>query len=256
MVYYVSVTLSRFEEKVEAVVSNGFHPEIRMSNVGRLMELSDADIDRLRRRLEQRSLTGFTHGPFFGLDVAGIDETISRYSIESIVRGLEVTAAIGGKVMVVHTGYSPFFSRGGRRHWFRNWTERMSGVAGKAAELGVILALENTWEDKPEVLLHLAGMLPGEYVGFCLDTGHINAFSRLPVRRWWKCLGDRVVAVHLHDNDGLSDDHLPPGKGTFDFGTFVGLMKERGELPLLDFEVGIEEAVRGRRYIERLIGDA
>jgi sugar phosphate isomerase/epimerase len=33
----------------------------------------------------------------------------------------------------------------------------------------------------------------------------------------WLAIGDRIAALQLHDNDGLSDDHQVPGTGTFDF---------------------------------------
>jgi len=95
-------------------------------------------------------------------------------------------------------------------------------------------------------------MLPGNEALVCLDTGHINAFSRLPVKRWWEVLGERVIALHLHDNDGLSDDHLPPGNGIFDFPALVGLLRDRDTLPLMTLEVDIRQAALGRLYLESL----
>ena len=152
----------------------------------------------------------------------------------------------------MHTGYLPQFSRGGRRHWFRNWAERMPRIVDHAAESGVTLALENTWDDRPDVLLHLADLLPEDSVKFCLDTGHVNTFSRIDTDSWWDAIGDRVVALHLHDNDGLSDDHLAPGRGTFDFVRLFDRIASRGEQPLLDLEVDLESAEEGRAYIEAL----
>jgi sugar phosphate isomerase/epimerase len=103
------------------------------------------------------------------------------------------------------------------------------------------------------VLLHLADLIPGGDIAFCLDTGHVNVFSRLSVRRWWDSLGDRIAAIHLHDNDGLSDDHLEPGKGTFDFPGLASCIGEAGRTPLLDLEVDISDAERGRLYMEGLL---
>jgi sugar phosphate isomerase/epimerase len=132
-----------------------------------------------------------------------------------------------------------------------NWSERMRAVVERAGELGVRVALENAWEERPEVLAHLVDLVPGG-AAVCLDTGHVNAFSRLPVRRWWDVLGERVVALHLHDNDGLSDDHLPPGEGIFDFSSLVALLRARPSLPLMTLEVDPARAERGREYLEGL----
>jgi sugar phosphate isomerase/epimerase len=254
MKYFVSVPLSRLETDIDRVVREGFHPEVRMASVDYLMKLTPVDVDRLGRMLERRSLPVFTHGPFFGLDVASLDTHISEYSVRCLKKGLEVTAALGGTVMVMHTGYLPQFSRGGRRHWFRNWNGRMPRIVEHAEKLGVTLALENTWDDRPEVIEYLIDLLPGAGAGICLDTGHLNAFSRLSIGAWWDLIGERVVALHLHDNDGLSDDHLAPGRGTFDFEELVMRVMRMPEPPLIDLEVDLPVASEGRRYLDVLFG--
>jgi sugar phosphate isomerase/epimerase len=33
-------------------------------------------------------------------------------------------------------------------------------------------------------------------------------------------MGQRLKHVHLHDNDGQRDDHLPVGQGSIDFDSF------------------------------------
>ncbi|HSG28856.1 MAG TPA: sugar phosphate isomerase/epimerase family protein, partial [Candidatus Krumholzibacterium sp.] len=216
MQFHLSIPLSGLEENLEFVHLNGFQPEIRMTKVNYMMGLKKSDLDRMRERIDGHGFRPFTHGPFFGLDVASLDSNISEYSIRAMVHGVDVTAALGGSLMVIHTGYLPQFSRGGKRHWMRNWAARMPFVLEAAGKAGVTLALENTWDDRPEVLLRLADLLGGP-VGFCIDTGHVNAFSKLSLDRWWNALEGRIVALHLHDNDGQSDDHLVPGTGTFDF---------------------------------------
>ncbi len=253
MVFYVSVPLDKLEDSIDHVTREGFHPEIRMDNAERLLNLTDRDAGGMRRLLEERALTSFTHAPFFGLDIASLDAKVSQYSEDTLKRALEVTALLGGRVMVMHTGYLPFFSRSGRRLWFRNWNSRMPQVVERALELDVRIALENTWEDRPEVIAHLIDMLPRDAVGVCLDTGHLNVFSRLPLNNWWRALGAKVVALHIHDNDGMSDDHLVPGEGTFDFRALAGLIGKLDTPPLMDFEVSLDRAAEGRRYIESLL---
>ena len=255
MDFYVSVPLSTYDELIGAVVEQGFHPEFRMTRADHLARMGEKDFARMREHLREHSRKTFTHGPFFGLDIASLDRCLSEYSADCLLVGLEATRALGGSVMVIHTGYMPQFSRGGRRHWFRNWKERMPRIVGRAMDLDITLALENTWDDRPEVLLHLAELLPAGAVKFCFDTGHVNVFSRLSVERWWDAIGDRVVAIHLHDNDGLSDDHMAPGRGTFDFPSLLRRVGASGFLPLLDLEVELPAAEEGRAYCEGLFKD-
>lgn len=253
MIFYISVTLNSLEDSIDRVAREGFHPEIRMDNADRLMELSDGEVGKLKKLLDERAFTPFTHAPFFGLDIASLDTKVSAYTESALVQALEVTALLGGRVMVMHTGYLPYFSRGGRRLWFRNWDSRMPRVVEQAEQLGVKVVLENTWEDRPEVLAHLIDMLPRGTVGVCLDTGHLNVFSRLPLQNWWRVLGAHVEAFHIHDNDGISDDHLVPGEGTFDFSALADLIRRLESPPLMDLEIPLERADEGRRYIESLL---
>jgi sugar phosphate isomerase/epimerase len=252
MIFHASIMLDELEKRLDEVVRAGFGPEVRMTDVAHLRRLSETEVARLRGFLEERGLPIFTHGPFLGLDVASLNDHVAEYSADCLVRGCEVTAGLGGSAMIIHTNYSPFFSRAGLREWLGNWSERLPPILEKAKGLGVRIALENAWEERPEVLAHLIDILPAGAAMACLDTGHINAFSHRGVRRWWEVLGDRVIALHLHDNDGLSDDHLPPGAGIFDFPALVELVRGREPLPLMTLEVDIPRAIEGRRYLEEL----
>ena len=51
-----------------------------------------------------------------------------------------------------------------------------------------------------------------EIFGFCFDSGHCTLAGRDPYRTL-RVLGDRVKVLHLHDNDGIVDKHLPPFTG-------------------------------------------
>jgi sugar phosphate isomerase/epimerase len=48
--------------------------------------------------------------------------------------------------------------------------------------------------------------------GFCLDTGHLLIVCR-DVYAAITELGDRLIALHVHDNDGVHDDHNAPFVG-------------------------------------------
>jgi len=252
MNYHVSVPLHEFEKRFDAVVRAGFDPEVRMTDVEHMRGVTPAEIARIGKLIAERGRRTFTHGPFLGLDAASLNEHIARYSAECLERGCEVTAGVGGSVMVIHSNYSPFYSRVGFRAWLANWSERMPAILATARGLGVTVALANTWEERPEVLAHLVDIVSGGGLAVCLDTGHINAFSRLPVRRWWRSLSDRVIALHLHDNDGFSDDHEAPGRGTFDFPALVECIRGIDPAPLATFEVELAGAIEGRGYLEGL----
>ena len=41
-------------------------------------------------------------------------------------------------------------------------------------------------------------------------------------------LNDQIVELHLHDNNGVSDDHLPLGAGNIDFERFFEAVRNIG----------------------------
>jgi sugar phosphate isomerase/epimerase len=253
--YYLSTPFNMLRDRISFLTANGFNPEVRMADSDFLSAISDGEVEDFRKLLDSNSLSCFTHGPFFGLDVASLDPTISEYSVDILTRGLEVSSALGAGVMVIHTGFLPQFSRYGRKLWYANWSERMCPLVQIANRLGVSLALENTWDHRPEIMEWLLRPLPVGGVGICIDTGHLNVYSQAPVKRWWELLGDRVMVVHIHDNDGLSDDHLVPGEGTFDFGEFIELMCGSTELPIMDFEISPSHAGKGRDFIGKILSE-
>ena len=61
-------------------------------------------------------------------------------------------------------------------------------------------------------------------LGFHLDIGHFHLNSRQPAD-FIRAFSDRLVHVHLHDNDGSKDQHLPPGTGRIDWDETIKALK-------------------------------
>lgn len=90
---------------------------------------------------------------------------------------------------------------------------RFRQLAHRAAQRDVILALENV-----RVLDHLDALYQQDdagHLGFCYDSGHHHCFT--PDVDVLHRYGHRLVTLHLHDNHGISDEHLTPGDGTIDW---------------------------------------
>jgi sugar phosphate isomerase/epimerase len=63
-------------------------------------------------------------------------------------------------------------------------------------------------------------------VSACLDIGHAHCYSNTPVLNWIEKLGTRIAYVHLHDNDGTGDQHLPIGEGNIPFKEVFNALNE------------------------------
>ncbi len=71
--------------------------------------------------------------------------------------------------------------------------------------------------------------------GFCLDTGHALLLGK-DIRKSMATLGHRIAAFHIHDNNGIDDQHLAPYMGIGDWNGFVAGLKEIGYHGHLSFE--------------------
>ena len=95
-------------------------------------------------------------------------------------------------------------------------------VGSRCRARGLRLVIENNPLFPLPYYVDLFREMPPESVGMCLDVGHANVQlpgRDAPVTDWIDALGDRIEHLHLHDNDGKSDIHLPilaPG-GTVDW---------------------------------------
>ena len=45
--------------------------------------------------------------------------------------------------------------------------------------MGVVIHLENVYEQTPEMILTLIEEMSSENLGFCLDMGHMNVFGEV-----------------------------------------------------------------------------
>ena len=80
---------------------------------------------------------------------------------------------------------------------------RFQKAVDLAKSVGVKLAIENTRVARP--VCYLLDNLQDEAFGFCWDSGHENFCS--PEVDFLSLYGDRLIAMHLHDNDGTNDMH-------------------------------------------------
>ncbi len=103
--------------------------------------------------------------------------------------------------------------------------------------LGVAVAIEN-WKINPEreEFARLARELGGAELGLILDLGHLHVMTDDPVRSARE-LPLPVREVHVSDNKGDSDDHLPLGRGNLPLADIARALGEGGFDGIYTFEI-------------------
>ncbi|MCP3953565.1 MAG: sugar phosphate isomerase/epimerase, partial [Desulfobacterales bacterium] len=72
-----------------------------------------------------------------------------------------------------------------------------------------------------------------------LDTGHahIGARDGSRLKRFVERFAARIDHLHISDNTGAADQHLPPGAGNIDFQWVVRNLKTAGFNATVTFEI-------------------
>lgn len=181
------------------------------------------------------------HGPFWDLCTGSLDPLIRRVSYSRFQQLFEILDIFRPVQVVCHTGFDPRHHRGHRKIWLENSMAVWEPMVARAEGMKTPFLLENVWERDPELHLELFRRIDSRYFGFCLDVGHQHSFSETPLAVWLESLCHVLMEVHLHDNDGSQDAHLPVGRGSIDFGLLFDFLKARNMTPLLTLEPHLEE---------------
>jgi sugar phosphate isomerase/epimerase len=116
----------------------------------------------------------------------------------------------------------------------------------QAAKLNVNLAFENMFDATgkrrfgatAEELIELVDSYNDPRVGVCWDIGHANKVYSSQLRPI-RLLGERIIALHVDDNHGVTDDHLLPFLGNIDWESIMPLWNEIGYKGDLVYEIKI-----------------
>lgn len=182
------------------------------------------------------------HGPFMDLSAGSQDPAIREITKNRFSQLIEASKILKPVHVVCHPGYESRRYSQFRESWIEKSMEIWGWLAEKLRDSDIRLMLENVYEDGPDDIRVLFEGLEEFNVGFCLDTGHHFAFGKASLETWIKDLGKYISHIHLHDNFGDSDGHMPPGKGSIDFTPLLNYLNERrNRLPIITFEPHEEE---------------
>jgi len=227
------------QKYLDKVLGESINPEIAF-NCAILERFEDGDYGRIAETLRGAGRSVTFHGPFMDLRPGAIDPKIRQVSLERFRRVFEIASRFRPRAIVFHPSYDEKYYVSSGKKWLENSVETWSQLVPLAEGLDTRIALENVYEADPEYVARLLEALPPGRAGFCFDTGHFNAFAQAPLDAWMDALGHRLLEIHLHDNRGALDEHLPVGDGNFPFKRLFDLLKERNLRPILTVEAHSE----------------
>lgn len=106
-----------------------------------------------------------------------------------------------------------------------------------AIEQRVRIALENYPNEDSHEIQRLLLEYDPDFLGFCYDSGHGNIGDGLSIL---EKLADRLISVHLNDNDGKTDQHKLLFSGTVDWDRLAGILAASSYKGCISMEVHMQ----------------
>lgn len=201
--------------------------------------LSSIDRDdclRTAELLKDGGLKFTFHAPFVDLRPGALDDRIRKASMERIRQAFDLAQYFQPLKIVCHPSYDDRYYVNCDDLWLENSVRFWSELKGVAKDAGAAVALENVYEKEPDILRKLMEILVDDHFCFCFDTGHFNVFSNKSLQTWIEQMGAYIGHLHLHDNFGEFDEHLPVGTATFPFRELFTSLGELGVRPTVTLE--------------------
>jgi sugar phosphate isomerase/epimerase len=220
---------------------------------------ADSEIEQLRTWFDEYGLTlNDVHGS------EGVEkfwyspkEYARLAGIELVKNRIDFTARLGADAVVMHVypdtvapEYAPFNAVA-----WDQLRRSLDELEPYARERGVRIAVENLIDslalnahvvtmdevgDNFAKIGRLFDLYSPDYLGLCYDSGHANlGRDRMDDL---EPLTDRLIALHLHDNNGMADQHRLIFSDVIDWERLAGLIAQSAYHKPISMEVSMKNA--------------
>lgn len=194
----------------------------------------------VRKYLDDNGMTcNQAHAPFYFKYGGNFDVSNPEYN--KIVRSMESAAIMGAENIIVHYIGTPV-----EEDCFDYNFRFYKSLEPYCEKFHICIAIENLFYTdtkcnccrgrlQPELLCKMVKLLQSPWFVICLDVGHAAIIGCEPENLIKGLDGHTLKALHIHDNDYLSDKHMLPFTGNLDWENIMNALKEveyKGDLTL------------------------
>lgn len=193
---------------------------------------------QMKRLAQEYDMPLQVHAPYINVRLADLNPRIRQASVQSVKDGIDFAHQIDARIVTMHLGNTT--TRRLKHIYERIRKDLLNSIltlAEYAEQHDVTIAIENVptddksaWEKalgkSAEEITDILKEIDSKNIGVTFDVGHANTIS--DPANFVVELAPYVVNVHLHDNDGSSDQHLVIGQGSIDFPNILHILEETG----------------------------
>jgi len=210
--------LTEFDVRSLELVDEGLHA------------LSQKRVAVLRRIALDKGLEFTVHAPFADINIASPNPVLRRVMLKRLEKSLGYAHELKCKQWVFHSGW-----KSGVSEFYPNldWQTNLRSVRSlmaTARRLNVDIAIENTPEPFSFLVKHMRdiALFYSELgnnmgLGMAFDVGHANTTKE--IFDFIDKFGDKIVHVHVSDNEGKYDQHQGVGYGKIEWKAVAKALK-------------------------------
>ena len=197
------------------------------------------------------------------VNICDFSELIRRASLQETVKALEVAHRLDIGFLTVHPGFLWPVMTGEKA--LKKTCKSLKELLKVADDLNLILGLENLpprffpprgYFSRTEEFDVVFSEIASQRLKLVLDVAHASFAESDPPLNFIDKFYEKLAHVHLSDNLGQRDDHLPLGAGRVDYKTPVRELKKRnysGTITLEIFSKDRDYLLMSKRKLEELL---
>ncbi len=194
-------------------------------------DYSQAQLEGLKKAIQDYGLTVSSFMPAFYRyphSLSSPNPVVRKDSVQYMIDSLENAVALGAGILLVVPDHSLFGQT--TQDSFQRMLESVDEIAQIALQYDIMLGLEVLHKDETDLVntsqnaMSIIDALGHANLGVVVDTGALN-LSKETMSSVLATTNRRLLQVHVNDNDGIEQQNLIPGDGTFDFDGMIGLLK-------------------------------
>ncbi|MFP4655152.1 MAG: sugar phosphate isomerase/epimerase family protein [Methanohalobium sp.] len=216
--------------------------------------INNESIKHIQELYETTNLNLTLHLPFSDLNLSSLNPGIHQEVLHQMKNNLEIASDFVD-LAVIHPGYlSPMGAQVPERAWNKT-IESLQKVCDYADNCNIQVAVENMpniphiFGKEPREMLDIISSVNRDNLGMTFDVGHANTMKM--VDEFLKECKDHISHIHIHDNTGERDQHLPLGRGNINWEHVFDELSDYSGRYVTELR-SLEDGKESQKYIRKL----
>lgn len=217
-------------------------------------DLEEEIVKKIKALSESHNIKLIIHTPYY-LPTSSLLPEIKQAVIKNVGKAILLAHQINSDRLTIHPGINEM-PRSAKNLCIHSLIDTLKEVVDMGKKLGVCICLENFNKGGPQLCSALTEFIyvlnSVEDLRVTLDVGHSNTTDKSPTD-FFTAVKNNIMNIHVHDNNGKSDEHKCPGEGNIEFiRIFEECKKARYYGPFILEIFPYENILKGKKVLSAL----